>query len=90
MNWKLIFHVLFWISYVTAFWGSFELAYRLWENGLIESPIWSGTFGVPVPHHYILGFVGVAILWVFLSKEDITRAYRRVTILFHSKRPNKA
>jgi len=78
LNWKLIFHILFWIFYCTAFWGSFELAYRLWENGLIDSPIWSGTFGKPVLHHYILGFIGLAIAWVGVSRKDIIQAIRKL------------
>jgi len=53
--------IIFTISIVTAFWGSFEFAYTLWEHGLISSPIWSGTIGYPVPHHYILGFIGAGI-----------------------------
>lgn len=49
------------ISYATAWWGAYEFAYTLWERGLISSPVWSGTLGFPVPHHYILGFIGAGI-----------------------------
>jgi hypothetical protein len=38
-----------------AFWGSFEAFTTLTELGVIASPVWSGTFGYPYPHHYIWG-----------------------------------
>ncbi len=44
----------------TAYWQCYEFAYTLTEHGIIESPIWSGTFGAPIPHHYIVGFAVAA------------------------------
>ena len=73
---RLLLHVLFWAFLMTAFWGSFEMAYKASEAGRIESPVWSGTFGFPVPHHYIVGFIGVAVVYVLLTREDFISAYR--------------
>jgi hypothetical protein len=47
---------VFVVSLVTAFWQYFEFAYTLAENGLIESPIWSGALGTPWVHHGYIGF----------------------------------
>ena len=58
------FHSLFWIVYMFALLGSFEQAY---QNG---QPIWSGLIGFPFLHHYLMGFIGIAILWVWAFKEE--------------------
>ena len=59
------FHSLFWVVYMLALLGSFEMAYQSPSH-----PIWSGTFGFPIPHHYLLGFMGVAILWLWAFKDE--------------------
>jgi len=53
------------MSFGTALWGTFEQAYNAGA-----SPIWSGTFGYPVPHHYILGFIGIMIAYFTLTKDE--------------------
>ena len=57
-------HALFWIGFGSAFWGAYEIAFDAYEAGLIESPIWSGTFGFPFFHHYIYGFILVGVAWI--------------------------
>jgi hypothetical protein len=57
---RLLLWTLLVASLSTSFWGSFEFATTLTEQGIIQSPIWSGTLGYPVPHHYIIGFIGAA------------------------------
>lgn len=52
INWKLIGHILFNLGFATFFWGAFELAYQSPSD-----PIWSGTFGPPILHHYIIGAI---------------------------------
>lgn len=64
---RLLKHVLFWIGFLTAFWGSFEMAY---DSG--SHPIWSGTWGPPIPHHYVIGFVIVGISYFLLTRKDWT------------------
>ena len=44
---------LYLFFYCLAFWGAYEFAYQC--PGV--HPVWSGTFGYPVPHHYLLGFI---------------------------------
>jgi hypothetical protein len=55
---RFVLWTVFVVSLVTAFWQYFEFAYTLAENGLIESPIWSGALGPPWIHHGYIGFVG--------------------------------
>lgn len=47
---------LFWLALATAFWGAFEFSCQAAIH-----PIWSGTWGYPYPHHYILGFAGIIL-----------------------------
>lgn len=59
---KLMLLILvFGASFMSAFWGAFELALQSPSH-----PVWSGTWGYPVPHHYIVGFVGMAISFIML------------------------
>lgn len=57
-------HAIFWIGFGAAFWGAFEFAFKLAERGVIESAVWSGTFGFPFFHHYIYGFILVGTAWI--------------------------
>lgn len=50
---------LYWVFFGMAFWGAFELAVQAPCD-----PVWSGTWGYPVPHHYIVGFCGLALIRV--------------------------
>ena len=68
-------HVIFNVGFWTFFWGAFELAYQSPSH-----PIWSGTFGFPIPHHYIVGAAlayGGYILITF-NKDIRTRMKRKV------------
>jgi len=62
---KLLTHILFNLGYMTFFWGAYEQAY---QNG---QPIWSGTWGPPTPHHYLVGaaLIYIAYLILTLKKE---------------------
>jgi len=59
----------------TLFYAAFEFAYTLADNDLISHPIWSGLFGKPFPHHYILATIGlfatIALLLYWLWNNDI-------------------
>ena len=46
-------HTIFNVGFWTFFWGAFEIAFSHPD----VDPIWSGTFGFPVPHHYIVGML---------------------------------
>jgi len=46
-------HTIFNIGFWTFFWGAFEIAFT---HPSVD-PIWSGTFGFPIPHHYIVGML---------------------------------
>ena len=46
-------HTIFNIGFWTFFWGAFEIAFT---HPNVD-PIWSGTFGFPIPHHYIVGML---------------------------------
>lgn len=46
-------HAIFNIGFWTFFWGAFEIAFT---HPSVD-PIWSGTFGFPIPHHYIVGML---------------------------------
>lgn len=65
LNMGFIKNGLFFISFGTALWGSFEQAYNAGA-----SPVWSGTWGFPVPHHYIIGFAGMLIAYFALTKNE--------------------
>jgi len=65
MNKGLIKHVLFWLFYLTAFWGAFEMAYDAGCN-----PLWSAVWGFPIPHHYVTGFIGLALTYFLFTKDD--------------------
>lgn len=69
LNRGLLKHLVFWLFYITAFWGAFEQAYE--ASG---DPIWSSTWNLPfpVPHHYIVGFIGMAVAYFMFTKEDWT------------------
>jgi hypothetical protein len=46
-------HTMFNIGFWTFFWGAYEIAFT---HPSVD-PIWSGTFGFPIPHHYIVGML---------------------------------
>ncbi len=53
------------VFYAVALAGSFEQANDA-AGASGGSPIWSSVFGFPVPHHYLLGFAGLAVCLVIL------------------------
>ena len=56
------------VGFTTLAWQYFEFAYKLQEAGIIESAIYSGTFGSPIPHH---GYIGLTILVLALIIDEI-------------------
>ncbi len=62
-------HTLFNIGFWTFFWGAFELAYQSPSH-----PIWSGTFGPPIMHHYIVGAILVYIGYILITFDKEIRA----------------
>ena len=64
MNKRFIGHLLFNIGFWTLFWGAFEFAYKC------GVPIWSGTWGFPILHHYIVGAILCYVGYIFLCFED--------------------
>jgi len=72
---RLIGHILFNLGFTTLFWGAFEFAYEL------GVPVWSGTFGFPFLHHYIIGaiicYAGYLVLTFMVNKNDRGEKYSR-------------
>jgi len=56
------------------------MAYDAYEAGMTASPIWSGTLGPPVFHHYIWGFIGCAVAYMLLSKDDFIDGYQKLAM----------
>ena len=69
-------HTLFNVGFWTFFWGAFELAYQSSSD-----PIWSVTFGFPIPHHYIVGAILAYIGYILITftKSVRERIKRRIT-----------
>ena len=78
---RFVLWTAFVVSLVTAFWQYFEFAYTLAENGLIESPIWSGALGPPWLHHGYIGFIAAGASITAL--EGMKRHERRKTAETH-------
>jgi hypothetical protein len=76
MNVKLVKHVAWWVGYLTAFWGAFEMAYQSGNH-----PVWSGTWGAPVPHHYVVGFIVVLVAYVWMTLSDWVNAYKVLRVM---------
>ena len=55
-----------WFGFALALAGSFEQALRA-----SPSPVWSSVFGFPMLHHYLVGFVILAVsLLILMLKRD--------------------
>jgi hypothetical protein len=67
LNRGLLKHVIFWLFFLTAFWGAFEQAYNAPGH-----PVWSATWSLPfpVPHHYIVGFLGLIGAYILFTMDD--------------------
>ena len=70
-------HTIFNIGFWTFFWGAFELVYQSPSD-----PIWSGTFGFPIPHHYIIGAILAYVGYILITltktvREKIRRGITR-------------
>jgi len=70
---RLSIHFVHWAGFFLALLGAFEMAYDAPSH-----PIWSGTFGFPIPHHYLIGF-GLDLIGYFLiTKDEWTYAIRKI------------
>jgi len=69
---RVLWHILFNIGFFTFFWGAFEFAYK------VGTPIWSGTFGFPILHHYIIGAIMAYVTYLLLNLEDIVKIKQRL------------
>ncbi|MBT0160769.1 hypothetical protein G4O51_12385 [Candidatus Bathyarchaeota archaeon A05DMB-2] len=54
-----------WLGFAVALAGSFEQALDA-----SASPVWSSVFGFPVPHHYLLGFILLAVSLLTLELKE--------------------
>lgn len=59
----------FGFGFGTALWQYFEFGFKLSEYGIIESPVWSGTWGFPILHHGYWGFILVAVGFALFEVE---------------------
>lgn len=55
-------HTIFNIGFWTFFWGAFEL-----KSQSPSDPIWSGTFGFPIPYHYIIGVILAYVGYIMMT-----------------------
>ena len=63
---QILIQIIFWSGYVLALHGSVEQAifFSTTNEG---SALWSSWFGPPILHHYLIGFILIAIGWIIFS-----------------------
>lgn len=59
-------------SFFSAFWGAYEHALQAGAD-----PIMSHSWSFPVPHHYILGFIGIYACFTLLMSTTFLRLKRQ-------------
>ena len=63
---QVLIQIIFWSGFVTALHGSVEQAIFFADtNG--GSALWSSWFGPPTLHHYLIGFILIAVGWIIFS-----------------------
>ncbi len=63
---QLLIQIVFWAGFISALHGSVEQAiFYADTNG--GSALWSSWFGPPFLHHYLIGFILIAVGWIFFS-----------------------
>lgn len=67
-------HLAFNAGYWTALWGAFEMAYQSPSH-----PVWSGTWGAPMPHHYLVGFIVSYSVYLYASRREMLEVYSWLT-----------
>ena len=69
VRWGALLEGCYWFFFSMALWGAFEMAYDAPCH-----PIWGDTWGFPCPHHYIVGFIGLAVIrvlrWFSFERKD--------------------
>ena len=63
---QMLVQVIFWSGFVLALHGSMEQAI-FFSNINGGSVLWSSWFGSPILHHYLIGFILIALGWVIFS-----------------------
>jgi len=63
---QLGIQIIFWSGFIVALHGSVEQAI-FFANANGGSALWSSWFGPPILHHYLLGFIFIAVGWILFS-----------------------
>jgi hypothetical protein len=63
---KLGIQIIFWSGFLLALHGSVEQAI-FFANTNEGSALWSSWFGPPILHHYLTGFILIALGWIIFS-----------------------
>ena len=63
---QLWIQIIFWSGFAIALHGSVEQAI-FFANTNEGSALWSSWFGPPILHHYLIGFILVALGWIIFS-----------------------
>ena len=63
---QISIQIIFWSGFISALHGSVEQAIFFADtNG--GSALWSSWFGPPILHHYLIGFILIAVGWILFS-----------------------
>ena len=63
---QVLIQIVFWSGFISALHGSVEQALFFADtNG--GSALWSSWFGPPILHHYLIGFILIAVGWILFS-----------------------
>jgi len=65
-------HIVFQAGFWTFLWGAFEFAYKA------GTPVWSGTFGFPILHHYLIGAILSYIAYITLTYKDFVNVAKDI------------
>ena len=63
---RIWIQIIFWSGFLLALHGSVEQAIFATETTK-GSVLWSSMFGEPILHHYLTGFILIALGWIFYS-----------------------
>ena len=63
---QLGIQIIFWSGFAIALHGSVEQAI-FFANTNEGSALWSSWFGPPILHHYLTGFILIALGWIIFS-----------------------
>ena len=63
---QILIQIIFWSGFLTALHGSVEQAI-FFADTTGGSALWSSWFGPPILHHYLIGFILIAVGWIIFS-----------------------